>query len=160
MPNTKRVLGDDEKVDRLATEGERARPPLPVPDEDSAAFWSAAAEHRLVLARCTHCGRRAHPPGVVCAHCLHLDGDFEFAPVEGSGRIRSWIILHDSFVPGFEVPFVLVDVELDAEPGLRLIGRLVDGPEAPLQLDDCVSTVFDDLAPGISVPAFALAVGE
>ena len=131
--------------------------PLPVPDEQSAGYWAAAAQHVLALARCGRCGRFTHPPGVVCPHCLSTDPDFTFVPVDGRGTVRSWTILHDSFLPGFaaELPLVLVDVELDAQADLRLIGRLVDGPDAPLHLGDRVVTVFDDLADGVSVPAFA-----
>ena len=33
-----------------------ARPPIPVPDEQSAGYWAAAADHVLALARCVHCG--------------------------------------------------------------------------------------------------------
>ena len=33
-------------------------------------------------------------------------------------------------------PFVLVDVELTEQPDLRLIGRLLDGPDAPLAVGD------------------------
>ena len=40
--------------------------------------------------------------------------------------------MRQSFLPGFDVPFVLVDVELPAQEDLRLIGRLVDGPDAAL----------------------------
>jgi uncharacterized OB-fold protein len=140
----------------MTDEAGGAHPPLPVADEQSAAFWKAAAEHTLVLARCTHCGHRSHPPGVVCTRCLHPDARFEFAPVDGGGTVRSWIVIRDSFLPGFEVPFVLVDVELDVEPGLRMIGRLVDGVDAGVRLGDRVVTVFDDVAPGVAVPAFAL----
>ncbi len=137
---------------------DRVPPPIPVPDAQSSPFWAAAAEHVLALARCAHCGTRVHPPGVVCAHCLHPDPRFEFAPVDGRGAVRSWTVIRDSFLPGFReaVPFVLVDVELDVQRDLRMIGRLVDGPEAPLSLGDRVVTVFDDIAPGVAVPAFAL----
>jgi hypothetical protein len=61
-----------------------------------------------------------------------------------------------SFLPGFEVPFVLVDVELSVQEDLRLIGRLVDGPNASLRPGDSVSLVFEDLADGVAVPAFIL----
>jgi hypothetical protein len=134
--------------------------PVPVPDEQSAAFWAAAANHVLALARCAHCGTYVHPPGVVCPGCLSTDGQFAFVPVSGRGTVRSWTVLRDSFLPGFrdDVPFVLVDVELDEQAELRLIGRLVDGPEAPLRIGDRVTTVFDSLAPGVAVPAFALEV--
>lgn len=132
--------------------------PLPVPDAQSAGYWSAAAEHVLALARCARCGRFTHPPGVACPHCLSTDPDFAFVPVDGRGTVRSWTVLRDSFLPGFadDIPLVLVDVELDVQTDLRMIGRLVDGPDVPLQLGDRVVTVFDDLAEGVSVPAFTL----
>jgi hypothetical protein len=68
--------------------------------------------------------------------------------------------MRQSFVPGFDVPFVLVDVELVTEEELRLIGRLMDGPETPLRIGAPVRMVFEDIAPGIAVPAFELAGDE
>jgi hypothetical protein len=61
-------------------------------------------------------------------------------------------------LPGFDadLPFVLVDVELDEQPDLRLIGRLLDGPGAPLRAGARVAAAFEDLGDGVSVPAFTL----
>jgi uncharacterized protein len=67
--------------------------------------------------------------------------------------------MRQSFLPGFDVPFVLVDVELAAQPDVRLIGRLVDGPDAPLRLGAAVRLTFEDIAPDVAVPAFVLADG-
>ncbi len=66
--------------------------------------------------------------------------------------------MRQSFLPGFDddLPFVLVDVELVEQPGLRMIGRLVDGPEALPSIGAVVRAVFEDVAPGVSVPAFVL----
>lgn len=130
--------------------------PVPVPDELSREFWDAAAAHSLVLARCARCARFSHPPDTVCPHCGSTDPAFEFTVVEGSGSIRSWTIMRQSFLPGFDVPFVLVDVELSAQPEVRLIGRLVDGPEAPLRVGAPVHLTFEDIGPDVAVPAFAL----
>jgi len=132
--------------------------PVPVVDERSAGFWAAAAAHELALARCSRCGRLTHPPDVACPHCLSTEPDFSYVPVDGRGTVRSWTVLRDSFLPGFaaDIPFVLVDVELDAQADLRLIGRLVDGPDAPLRIGDRVVTVFDDRGDGVAVPEFAL----
>ncbi len=127
---------------------------LPVPDERSAPFWEAAAQHRLVLARCSRCGTLSHPPDVVCPRCHHPEPGFVFDEVGGGGTVRSWVVIRQSFLPGFEVPFVLVDVAIDEDDDVRLIGRLVDGPEAPLARGDRVRVTFDDLAPGVAVPAF------
>ena len=130
--------------------------PVPVPDERSAPYWKAAAQHRLVLARCSRCGELCHPPDVVCPRCHHPDPAFVFEEVGGGGAVRAWIVVRQSFLLGFDVPFVLVDVALDDDDGVRLIGRLLDGPDAPLACGDRVRVAFEDLAPGVAVPAFTL----
>ena len=133
--------------------------PIPVPDERSQGYWDAAADHVLAVARCSVCGKFSIPPDVVCQHCHSTEPDFTFVPVSGRGVVRSWTVMHQSFVPGFDdlIPFVLVDVELEEQDDLRTIGRLVDGPDAPLAIGMPVAVAFEDLAPGTSVPAFALA---
>ena len=139
--------------------------PVPVPDERSQGYWDAAAGHVLAVARCSVCGKFSIPPDVVCQHCHSTEPDFTFVPVSGRGVVRSWTVMHQSFVPGFDdlLPFVLVDVELEEQADLRTIGRLVDSPEmldghdAPLAIGARVVVAFEDLAPGVSVPAFSLA---
>lgn len=132
--------------------------PVPVPDETSAAFWSAAADHVLTVARCARCTQFSVPPDVVCPHCHSTDPRFEFTPVSGYGVIRSWTVVRQAFLPGFddEIPFVLVDVELVEQAGLRLIGRLLDGVDAPLRADAPVVVGFEDLSPGVAILAFEL----
>jgi hypothetical protein len=41
-----------------------------------------------------------------------------------------------------------------------LIGRLLDGPGAALRAGAPVHLAFEDLEPGLSIPAFALAATE
>lgn len=132
--------------------------PLPVPDEVSSPFWSAAAQHVLNVARCAHCSQFSMPPDVVCPHCRTSDPRFEFTPVSGRGTVRSWTVVRQALLPGFEkeLPFVLVDVELVEQADLRLIGRLLDGVGAQLNVGDVVVVGFEDLAPGVAVPAFEL----
>jgi uncharacterized OB-fold protein len=135
--------------------------PLPVPDEQSEPFWNAAAEHVLSLARCSRCGKLSHPPDVVCPHCGSTNPAFAFTPVDGRGKVRSWTVMRQSFLPGFDGgPFVLVDVELEVQPDLRLIGRLMDGPQAPLEPGLAVGLAFEDVADGVAVPAFVLEDGR
>jgi uncharacterized protein len=134
--------------------------PVPVADERSREFWAAAAAHSLVLARCGRCAAISHPPDAICPHCGSTDPAFEFRPVDGPGAVRSWTVVRHSFLPGFDVPFVLVDVELSAQTDLRLIGRLLDGPDAPLSVGAPVRVAFEDVAPGVAVPAFALDEGS
>ena len=127
---------------------------LPIADETSAPYWSACARHELVLARCSDCGKASHPPDVTCPNCLSLDPRFAWKPASGKGKVRSWTVIRHSFLSGFDLPFLLADVQLDDHPQVRLIGRLVDGPDTPLKFGDAVTVTFDDLAPGVAVPAF------
>ena len=87
--------------------------PVPVPDERLA---RVLGRRRRALPRRSPAAHAAaklsHPPDAVCPHCGSIDPAFEFTPVDGSGSVRSWTVMRQSFLPGFEVPFVLVDVEL------------------------------------------------
>ena len=132
--------------------------PLPVPDEQSAPFWEAAAEHVLMLARCRQCAAWSLPPEAVCTRCGTVDAEFEFVPVSGAGFVRSWTVVRQSFLPGFDedLPFILVDVELADQPEVRLIGRLLDGVDSLPKLDESVELAWEDLTPEVSVPAFRL----
>ncbi len=127
---------------------------LPVADELSAPYWQACAQHVLKLPRCSQCGHFSLPPDITCPHCKSAEPDFTWKEVSGRGRLRTWTVVRHSFLQGFELPFVLADVELDDEPGLRMIGRLVDGPDAPLALGERVELAFDDIADGIAIPSF------
>jgi uncharacterized OB-fold protein len=130
-----------------------------VPDEASAPFWSAAAEHVLTVARCAQCGHFTMPPDVVCPQCHTSDPRSEFTPVSGRGTVRSWTVVRQALLPGFDgdLPFVLVDVELVEQADLRLVGRLLDGVGTDLHVGDGVVVGFEDLAPGVAVLAFELA---
>jgi hypothetical protein len=140
---------------------------VPVPDELSAPYWAAAARHVLALARCSRCGSFAIPPGQACPQCGSTDPQYAYQQVSGQGTVRSWTVIRQSFLPGFDadLPFMLVDVELAEQPGLRMIGRLLDGPDTPVTIGTKVMAAFEDLTPqdgvpAVSVPAFTLASGE
>ena len=133
--------------------------PLPVADETSVGYWDAAARGTLALPRCAVCGRFAMPPWITCPACGASDPRYQYVAVDGSGTIRSWTVVRDAFLPGFadDVPYVLVDVELDVQAGLHTIVRLVDGPAAPRHFGERVALTFDGFDEGGAVPSFGLA---
>jgi hypothetical protein len=138
--------------------------PVPVPDDLSAPYWEAAARHVLVIARCSRCGSFAIPPGQACPACGTTDPSYAWTEVSGVGTVRSWTIIRQSFLPGFDddLPYLLADVELTGselkgQAELRMIGRLLDGPEAAVTVGAPVTVAFEDLGSGVSVPAFTLA---
>jgi hypothetical protein len=67
-------------------------------------------------------------------------------------------VLRRAFLPGFadEVPLVLVDVLIAGTSDVRLIGRLLDGPDATVRVGDRVSIAFEEVGNAMAVPAFTL----
>ena len=135
--------------------------PVPVPDERTEGFWLAAANGVLALQRCDQCGWFEHPPVFVCARCHAADAAFTFTPVSGRAVLRTWTIVHTSFLTAFadDVPYVLAEVELPEQPGLRYTARLLDGPDTVLRVGAPVEVVFEPLRDGFVLPQLRL-VGD
>jgi uncharacterized OB-fold protein len=107
--------------------------PLPVADADTQPYWDAAAEHRLLVPRCSRCGKWVWQPKPVCPACHTPDP--VWTEVSGAGRVASWTVIHPPVLPAFAdtVPFVILLVELDE--GVRMVGQLVDESGALLVTD-------------------------
>jgi uncharacterized OB-fold protein len=132
--------------------------PLPVPDARSAGYWEAASRHTLAIQRCLHCARYAHPPAVVCQGCRSAEPRFEFQPVSGAARLRTWTVIRQAFIPAFEadVPWVIAVGELREQAGLLLTARLLDGTKASPRIGAPLRVVFEDVTPGCTLPQFLL----
>lgn len=105
------------------------RPPRPRPaiTADNAFFFEGTRQGKLLVQRCTRCGRLRHPPTPSCPHCRSLE--WESAPCSGRGALYSYVVVHHPQVPGFDYPLVIGLVELDE--GTRLVADLVGvSPEA------------------------------
>lgn len=132
--------------------------PVPARDDVSGFFWNAATAHRLVLQRCRSCAKLQYPPEVCCVHCQAEE--FEEAELSGRGVIYSYTRvdrpLHAGFVDA--VPYLVVLVELDEQPGLRILTNLVDVPDAAvLSCGMPVEVTYEERGQ-IYLPQFRLAV--
>jgi uncharacterized OB-fold protein len=129
-------------------------PVVPQPDELTAFFWDAARERRLEIQQCNNCRRFQHPPEPVCHRCLSFD--LRSAEVSGRGTVYSYEIATQAFHPYFadKLPYVIAVVELDEQPGLKLLTNLVGFPEESLAVDARVEVAFHPLTDRISLPVF------
>jgi uncharacterized OB-fold protein len=98
--------------------------PEPQPDADSAPFWAAARDHRLVVQRCDDCSTYRFPPRPVCDQCCSTKATFQ--QVSGRGRVLSWVVTYQKFHPAFAdlVPYVVLLVGLVEQAGLLMYGNL------------------------------------
>lgn len=126
------------------------RRPAPVLTEDNEGFWTAAAEHRLVVQRCTACQRVLHPPRPMCPGCGSIELDFVDA--SGRGTVYSYAILHHPQNPAFDYPVLAALIDLDE--GVRVVTNLVEVEPADVRIGMPVEVTFAATAGGGAVPVF------
>jgi uncharacterized protein len=117
---------------------ERVAPPM---TDRTAEFWSAGADGVLRIARCQACGWRVHPPRPVCPRCR--GSELRFEDVSGRGNVHSWTINRYQWTPGMEPPYVLAEVELLEQEGLRLLTNIVGCAPEEVRIGMPVTVVFE-----------------
>ena len=129
--------------------------PLPVIDPDTAPYWRAAREHRLLLKRCTACDRAHFYPRELCPHC-HSDA-VEWIDARGTGSVYSYTIARRPAGPAFkpDAPYVVAIVELDE--GARMMTNIVGCPPESVRIGQRVVVAYEDVTDEISLPKFRLA---
>ncbi len=130
---------------------------LPRITPDSAPFWDALRQRRLMLPYCSDCGVPHLPPGPVCPACF--SGRLTWRAVSGRGHISTWTVVHKAWFPSFaaDVPYNVVQVELDEGP--RLTANVVGLPNERLAVGLAVEIDYDEQREGITLPRFRPAAG-
>ena len=128
--------------------------PPPLADAETLPWWQAAAEHRLVVQRCTGCGHFRHPPGPACAECRSLDS--EWVELPGRGRVYTYTIVHRpvSAAQAGQLPFIIAVIEPEGADGVRLMSNLVEVDPEAVEIGLPVEVVWEDMGPELSVPRF------
>lgn len=127
--------------------------PTPAATAETAGWWEACAEHRLVVQRCTACGTTRHPPGPVCPACSWLDAEWTGLP--GTGTLYTFTVVRQAFVPGVPVPYVVGVVEPDGGDGARMVSNVVDVDPDDVEIDMALQVVWEDMGPDLALPRFA-----
>ena len=128
--------------------------PVPVPNAITADYWDGALRHELVLRRCSDCGFYIHPPKPTCTRCQ--SEAVVAGRVSGNGVVYSFSVMYNRGNPGFEdeLPFVVVIVHLDEQPGLKALGNLLDCPVDDVHIGMPVQVAFEHLTGGAVLPQF------
>jgi uncharacterized protein len=87
-------------------------------------FWTGGASGELLVAHCQTCGWWLHPPLPVCRRCRGRDIRPE--AVSGLGTVWSYTVNRYPWSPGLTPPYVVAEVELAEQSGLRLLTSIVD----------------------------------
>ena len=131
--------------------------PIPRLAEDNVAFWTGGREGHLNIMRCEDCGWRWHPPSPRCPSCFGEQVGAE--AVSGQGHIYSFTINRRAWEPDLEVPYVIAIVELDEQPGLRLLTNIIDCAPDEVAIGRAVQASFIERGP-VHLPVFRLVAND
>lgn len=126
--------------------------PLPIIDPESAPYWSALKERRLILKRCRDCGRHHFYPRALCPHC-HSDA-LVWSDARGTGTIYSYTVARRPAGPAFkaDAPYVIAVVDLDE--GARMMTNIVTDDVDSIRIGQRVSIAFDAVTEEVTLPRF------
>ncbi|SHM65271.1 Zn-ribbon domain-containing OB-fold protein [Cryptosporangium aurantiacum] len=124
----------------------------PAVTDETAPFWAAAAEGRLVVERCSTCGAESFPPRGICRECRGRT--LEPTEITGCGVVYSYTVNYQRWLPGLEVPYAIVLVEFPSHPGVRVVGRLRGCPPEAVTIGAVVEIGFEPGPGGFSIPSF------
>jgi uncharacterized OB-fold protein len=122
--------------------GTAAPPPrkLPLLEPVSSFFWTSGETGTLSIQRCEACGVYQHPPLALCTACL--SDAVSPAPVSGRGKVKTFTINIEQWLPGLPVPFVYAVVELEEQAGIYLFTN-IDTPVDAVFIGQPVEVYFE-----------------
>ena len=126
--------------------------PLPQPTVETKEFWDGCKRHELMIQKCKDCGTYRFYPGGMCHKCTSTKA--EWVQVSGRGKIYSWIVVTRAADPVWakDVPYIVVIVELNEQPGLLMPGNLLGCAPKDVKPGMPVEVFFDDVTAEMTLP--------
>ncbi len=116
-----------------------------IANPETKAWWEAAAEGRLLVPKCTTCGRAHWYPRAVCPHCG--SSAIEMHEAKGTGEVYSYSIMRRA-----KAPYAIAYVRL-AE-GTSMMTNIVDCDFDTIRIGMPVRLVFKESPEGYPLPMF------
>jgi uncharacterized OB-fold protein len=125
--------------------------PAPIADADSAPYWEAALDGRLVVQRCEHCGTHQLYGR---AHCRVCRGPVAWVPASGRGTVYSYTVIRQNHVRPFRdlVPYVVALVDL--EEGPRVMTNIVGCEPESVSVGMAVQARFEPVSESAGIALF------
>ena len=126
---------------------------LPRVTKSNEHFWRGGAEGKLQFKRCHACETWIHPPSPVCPACYGKD--VAVAAASGLATVVTFTLNHQPWVPSPDHPYAIAIVELDEQPGLRLMTNIVGCAAEDVSIGMRVRVAFEEHGDGdVWIPVF------
>jgi uncharacterized OB-fold protein len=125
---------------------------LPTPEGDTQPFWDAAREGKLLIKRCTACGRTHFYPRPFCPHCWSVEVGWQQA--SGRGTVYTYSIVHQNDLPPFNQRLPYVAAIVDLAEGPRMMTNLVEVEHDRIRVGMAVEVAFQKISDDVTIPVF------
>jgi uncharacterized protein len=130
----------------------RFEPPV---GAESAPFWEATREGRLLVQWCTACERGLFYPRALCPHC-GASGPLEWREASGRATVHAAVAEHRPELAGATFargePFCIALVDL--EEGVRMMTNVVGCPPGDVSIGMAVTVTWEPLSDGRQLALF------
>ncbi len=125
---------------------------MPASNPETAPFWEACRQQRLLIQHCSHCGHYQFYPRSLCVSCMQPNPDWYQA--SGRGNVKSWTIVRTPVSPAYAdmTPFVIALIQLDEGP--TMMSQIHDCDVTSLQSGMRVKVIFEDWSGQVTMPVF------
>jgi uncharacterized OB-fold protein len=131
----------------------RFEPPVGV---ESAPFWEATREGRLLVQWCTACDRGVFYPRVFCPHCAAGPESLEWRSASGRATVYAAGVEHRPEAAGAAFsegkPYCVALVDL--EEGVRMLTNVVGCPPEDVTCGMALALTWEPLSDGRRLPLF------
>ena len=117
----------------------------PQPNAETAAFWKATEERKLMVGKCNACGKVHYYPRAICPFCF--SDRTELQQASGKGTIYAYSVMRRA-----PVPYAVAYVTLNEGP--TMMTNIVDCDLDNIRIGQAVRLVFKPSEGGPPVPMF------
>ena len=124
------------------------------PSPETAGFWDGLKADKLMIKRCTGCGKHAHPRRLFCTACN--SDQLEYVQASGKGSVYTFSTVYRAPRPEFaaDVPYTVGLLEL--EEGVYFFSRILPPAAGEVSIGAAVSLLFRETGPSGRLPAFQI----
>jgi len=130
--------------------------PPPLANATTLGWWEKAAEHELVVQRCTACQHTRFPPAPICPKCRSDEADWQTCT--GKGEVYTFTTMYRPVAGDMTLPFVIGVIALKGSGGLRIISNIVGVDPGEIEIGMPVEVVWEDMSDDLAIPRFRPAV--
>lgn len=100
---------------------------------------------------CDRCGHQWFTPTAVCPACR--SPEWTWTDSDGRGSVHSYTVVHRAPVEGFQVPYVLADIDMDE--GWHMLSDVVGCDPSTVRIGMDVQVTWLEVADAAVLPVFA-----